>query len=155
MANPLVDPSNITAEHALEIAANAPAVNQVKTNPLINGDRVCGVLMFHYEQKDFDPVSTDIRYSQIVPKGAPEPYVRKLQLTADWTPLDLGWIPNPGTLIVWNKSAENIWMSLGDPNVYLIVQPARFFMTGLCPTSKVLMRAETASAFGNTYLYGG
>ena len=66
-------------------------------------DRVTVVETVYHRQveKQRDPFSTDSRFTRYL-ETQQQVYQRQLEATEDWQPLDCGWLPDAGMLLIQN-----------------------------------------------------
>lgn len=73
---------------------------------LADKDRVTMTCTFRHEHHGEDPTVTTPLHAHFL-SGMEQPYVRKLQVLKDSTPLDTGWVKQPGMFCLENRTGMN------------------------------------------------
>lgn len=98
---------NIQSEPRIEsLIKKARPFRQNGSSGLRSGDRLTYVLNAHHEHMGDQPTSVVCQYSRILDHKE-QPYVRRLEITTEETSLDIGWVKNPGLILIENKDGSD------------------------------------------------
>lgn len=147
---------------------NKPAAERIRTTgPVIpvkpvlaENDRVSVTIQVTHEQHGEQPKGVAPRFSRRLPKGV-EAYVRRLKAQTEWHPLDMGWVPNPGYVLIENRTGavptvipteeekaelarQVIELSFDGQTPVLEIPPGEFHFFRLCSGQRVFIRAAVA-----------
>lgn len=70
------------------------------------GDRITSVLNFYHETQDDPTEGVRVAMSLNLEEKI-QPYIRRLTIGNDWTPLDMGWVHKPGYMVIENTTRVN------------------------------------------------
>lgn len=77
-----------------------------KIKPHDDKARIGVVSLLYHQQPGVDPISIDSRFSRWL-ESTEQPYLRKITIKEEWTPLDLGWIGDKvGMLLIKNEEGH-------------------------------------------------
>lgn len=68
-------------------------------------DRLTGQVALHYETFDSDPVTGHSNFTLRCETEEGEPYLRRMRVDSKWVKLDVGFVENPGYVLIVNGGA--------------------------------------------------
>ncbi len=135
-----------------------------KGEKLKDNDRLTAQLHLAHQTTGEDPSQVMVSFSHLIPVSGDEPYSRRADIKGEWTPLDTGWVTQPGHLVLRNitstgkqvKADEDEKRKLQETILEIFVGatpkkstkghwkvlPGRFFVGDTCDASRVWVRAK-------------
>ena len=73
--------------------------------PKPQDDRTTAIMQLYFEQQGEQPVGFDFRCAHKTPPAGEDPWVRRVDVGAEWAPLDFGWLAGKAGVIAIENQA--------------------------------------------------
>lgn len=102
--------------------------------------RLILVETLHFQDRNGETAPFECRHAKAL-MSEEQPYLRKLNGSAEWKRLDLGWVGRPSEVCIRNDGKELLHVSFDGATLHVTVEPGR--SSRFQPETPIWLRGDT------------